>query len=58
MRLLEIKSLGKFSLIQVATHNILPYAVLSRTWTGQEVNYQDLINGAGEGKTGYEKIKF
>jgi len=59
MRLLEIKSHGEFSLVQVATHNTLPYAVLSHTWThGQEVTYKDLISGAGKSKTGYEKIKF
>ena len=59
MRLLEMKSPGEFSLVQVATHNTLSYAILSHTWTdGQEVTYQDLINSAGEGKTGYEKIKF
>ena len=58
MRLLEIKSPGEFSLIQVATHNTLPYAILSHTWTGQEVTYQDLISGAGKSKSGYEKIKF
>ena len=59
MRLLEIKSLGEFSLVQVATHNTLPYAVLSHTWThGQEVTYKDLVSGAGKSKTGYEKIKF
>ncbi|KAN0117100.1 hypothetical protein V8E51_003077 [Hyaloscypha variabilis] len=58
MRLLEMKSLGEFSLIQVATHNTLPYAILSHTWTDQEVTYQDLISGAGKSKSGYEKIKF
>src|ERR1700693_4507113 len=58
MRLLEMKSPGEFSLIQVATHNTLPYAILSHTWTGQEVTYQDLISGAGKSKSGYEKIKF
>jgi hypothetical protein len=58
MRLLEMKSPGEFSLIQVATHNTLPYAILSHTWTGQEVTYQDLISGAWKNKSGYEKIKF
>jgi hypothetical protein len=58
MRLLEIKSPGEFSLVQVATQNALPYAILSHTWTGQEVTYQDLISGAGKSKSGYEKIKF
>jgi hypothetical protein len=58
MRLLEIKGPGEFSLVQVATHNTLPYTILSHTWTGQEVTYQDLISGAGKSKSGYDKIKF
>jgi hypothetical protein len=59
MRLLEMKSPGEFSLVQVATHNTLPYAILSHTWTyGQEVIYEDVITGAGKDKTSYEKIKF
>jgi hypothetical protein len=58
MRLLEIKGPGEFSLVQVATHNTLSYAILSHTWTGQEVTYQDLISGAGKNKSGYDKIKF
>ncbi|PQE33503.1 hypothetical protein CJF32_00003387 [Rutstroemia sp. NJR-2017a WRK4] len=58
MRLLEIKSPGEFSLIQVAAHNTPPYAILSHTWTDQEVTYQDLISGAGKSKSGYEKIEF
>jgi hypothetical protein len=59
MRLLEMKSPGEFSLIQVSTHNTHPYAILSHTWKeGQEVTYQELLSGAGKGKTGYDKIKF
>jgi len=58
MHLLEIKSQGEFSLIQVATHNTLPYAILSHTWTDEEVTYQDIINSTGKSKSGYEKIKF
>ena len=58
MRLLEIKGPGEFSLVHVATHNTFSYAILSHTWTGQEVTYQDLISGAGKSKSGYEKIKF
>jgi hypothetical protein len=58
MRLLEMKGPGEFSLIQVATHNTLSYAILSHTWTDQEVTYQDLISGAGKSKSGYAKIKF
>ncbi|APA10080.1 hypothetical protein sscle_05g048500 [Sclerotinia sclerotiorum 1980 UF-70] len=58
MRLLEMKSPGEFSLIHVATHDTLPYAILSHTWTDQEVTYKDLISGTGKSKSGYEKIKF
>ncbi|KAK6592352.1 kinesin light chain [Botrytis cinerea] len=58
MRLLEMKSPGEFSLIHVATHDTLPYAILSHTWADQEVTYQDLISGTGKSKSGYEKIKF
>ncbi|CZR65364.1 related to kinesin light chain 1 [Phialocephala subalpina] len=59
MRLLEIKGPGEFSLVQVASHTTLSYAILSHTWTdGQEVTYQDLISGAGNSKSGYDKIKF
>lgn len=59
MRLLEIQDPSEFSLIQVASHTTLSYAILSHTWTdGQEVTYQDLISGAGKGKSGFDKIKF
>ena len=59
MRLLKRVRPSEFSLVQVPTHNTLPYVILSHTWThGQEVTYEDLISGAGKSKTGYEKIKF
>jgi Heterokaryon incompatibility protein (HET) len=59
MRLLEIKGTGEFSLVQVASHTTHPYAILSHTWIeGQEVTYQDLISSTGNGKSGYDKIKF
>ncbi|KAF2726425.1 hypothetical protein EJ04DRAFT_409454, partial [Polyplosphaeria fusca] len=35
------------------------YAILSHTWTeGQEVTYRDLIDGTGNDKIGFEKIRF
>ena len=62
MRLLEIKGPGEFSLVQVATHNTLPYAILSHTWLavqeGVEPTYEDLKNGTSKGKLGYKKIQF
>ncbi|KAH8800242.1 hypothetical protein F5884DRAFT_757854 [Xylogone sp. PMI_703] len=35
-----------------------PYAILSHTWTKQEVTYNELVSGTGKGKTGYAKIRF
>lgn len=58
MRLLEMKRPGEFSLVQVATYDIFPYAILSHTWTDEEVTYQDLISSAGKSKSGYKKIEF
>src|SRR5205807_1598031 len=38
---------------------IPPYAILSHTWNeGQEVTFQDLMDGTGESKIGYDKIQF
>lgn len=59
MRLLKLVGPNDFSLVQVPTHNDLPYAILSHTWTpGQEVTYEDLITSSGRSKSGYKKIKF
>ena len=39
---------------------IPPYAILSHTWgsDGEEVTYQDMVDGTGEAKAGYAKIRF
>ena len=59
MRLLEVKGPGEFSLVQVAPNATPAYAILSHTWAdGQEVTYQDFVNGAGKSKSGYDKITF
>jgi hypothetical protein len=59
MRLLKLVGQNEFSLVQVPTHDNLPYAILSHTWTpGQEVTYQELITSRRKSKTDYEKIKF
>lgn len=58
MRLLKLVG-DEFRLVQVPTHNNLPYAILSHTWTpGQEVTYQELVSGDGKGKSGFKKITF
>jgi hypothetical protein len=60
MRLLERNSAGEFSLTKdIVNNEIPPYAILSHTWKeGEEVTFQELIDGTGKGKPGYEKIRF
>ena len=61
MRLLQRSNAGEFSLTKdlVGDDTIPPYAILSHTWNeGQEVTFQDLMDGAGESKIGYDKIQF
>jgi hypothetical protein len=61
MRLLERNSTNEFSLTKdfVGDDGIPPYAILSHTWKeGQEVTFKDLMDGTGESKAGYDKIRF
>jgi len=61
MRLLEILPNGDFRLTPKLYDNKIPqYAVLSHTWgdESQEVTFEDMINGSGRQKAGYEKIRF
>jgi hypothetical protein len=61
MRLLKHNSAGEFCLTEdiFDDDKIPPYAILSHTWRdGQEVTFQELIDGTGKGKPGYEKIQF
>lgn len=41
------------------TDGILEYTILSHTWGAEieEVTFEDIINGTGEDKPGYEKIR-
>jgi hypothetical protein len=50
----------KFSLTQNLVRDIPKYAILSHTWgpDDKEVTYRDLVDGTGENKAGYEKIRF
>lgn len=36
---------------------IPPYAILSHTWGREECTFQDLSNGTGKDKEGFDKIK-
>jgi ankyrin repeat protein len=60
MRLLQLDAKGECSLVEYVGSNIPRYAILSHTWgpDGDEVTFQDLINGTGEDKRGYRKIRF
>ncbi|KAF1959162.1 HET-domain-containing protein [Byssothecium circinans] len=62
MRLLQRSVDGTFSLTAdlVGEDTIPPYAILSHTWgaDAEEVTFEDLANGVGKAKPGYEKIRF
>jgi hypothetical protein len=47
---------GELSLIARTTNDIPEYAILSHTWGayGEEVNFEDLMNGIGTDKPGYD----
>ena len=61
MRLLLCSITGEFSLTKefVGDDIVPPYAILSHTWSeGEEVTFEDLIEGTGQDKAGYNKIRF
>jgi hypothetical protein len=62
MRLLHRSETGEISLTKdlVGDDPIPPYAILSHTWglDAEEVTFEDLTNGTGGKKPGYEKIRF
>jgi len=60
MRLLQFNDQGYPSLVEQYGENIPLYGILSHSWgaTDDEVTYEDLKNGTGIQKPGYEKIRF
>jgi len=62
MRLLRRSKPGEFSFSRnfVGNDTIPPYTILSHTWGADttEVTFEDLRNGTGKDKPGYEKIRF
>jgi hypothetical protein len=60
MRLLERRDNGEFSLTKDLVDNIPAYAILSHTWgdDDQEVTFENLTEGTGQSKAGYQKIRF
>jgi hypothetical protein len=59
MRLLKRKSNDELSLTEFFEAQIPPYTILSHRWgaDGEEVTFQELMEGTGKGKAGYEKIQ-
>jgi hypothetical protein len=58
MRLLYIDSSGRLTSKDFSRKTIPPYAILSHTWGDDEFFFEDLVNGTGKRKAGYEKILF
>jgi hypothetical protein len=59
MRLLKFNDDGEFSLTTFFGNNIpQEYAILSHTWEAEEVTFEDLQDGTGTRKAGYNKIRF
>lgn len=60
MRLLKYTSASEFMLKEfIGEDQIPPYAILSHTWRdGEEVTFDELMNGTGKSKAGYKKIQF
>ncbi|KAJ4296415.1 hypothetical protein N0V90_006460 [Kalmusia sp. IMI 367209] len=63
MRLLRRTSPGEFSFTEdvVGNDEVPPYAILSHTWslnTKDEVTFEEISNGTGKDKKGYEKVRF
>ncbi|KIW17801.1 hypothetical protein PV08_04996 [Exophiala spinifera] len=60
MRLLQCSESGKFILTKDLIEPVPPFAILSHTWAAdtEEVTYRDIVEGHGETKAGYDKIRF
>ena len=59
MRLLERNGAGEIFLTEnFLDDKIPPYAILSHTWGSEEVLLNELKDGTGKTKLGYEKIRF
>ena len=59
MRLLKRNTAGEIHLTKdLLDHEIPRYAILSHTWDSEEVLFQDLTDGTGKNKRGYDKVRF
>jgi hypothetical protein len=60
MPLLKLDDHGTLHLEALFADEVPPYAILSHTWgpDTEEVSFNDVINGTGKSKAGYDKIRF
>jgi len=60
MRLLKLEADGELSLTKYVLYPTAPYAILSHRWGADEdeVNFEDLRDGGGKTKKGYQKLLF
>jgi tetratricopeptide (TPR) repeat protein len=60
MRFLKLNDSGQLILVERSRDSIPEYAILSHTWgpDGEEVTYEDLLQGTGRNKPGYKKLDF
>ena len=60
MRLLKNNKDGEITITRFDDNAIPPYAILSHTWgpDTEEVTFADLVEGGGQAKRGYQKIRF
>ncbi|KAM3561804.1 hypothetical protein ARSEF4850_003037, partial [Beauveria asiatica] len=59
MRLLVRNNVGEICLTRNFLDDEVPaYAILSHTWGTEEVSFNDLRDGTGKNKIGYDKIRF
>jgi hypothetical protein len=58
MRLLKRNSENDYELVTFDTDDVPPYATLSHTWADSEVTFSEIVDGTGNNKAGYAKIRF
>ena len=59
MRLLQYNDKGDIHLTKEYFDDDIPsYAILSHTWGDEEVTFRDLMDGKGDKKKGFDKIRF
>jgi hypothetical protein len=58
MRLLQYDNRDGVILTEFVENDIPKYAILSHRWGQEEVTYKDIIDGTGEMKAGYGKLRF